>query len=348
MRTYLYKAFPFFVFIVVLSCSTDDEVVTPLQPVQVESPIVVQYTLTLTVSEGGIVSDGGTFDEGSSVNITATANEGYRFVGWEGLDSQENSLSITLNQNRTIRAIFEPVVIQYNLTINTSEGGSVSTEGGIFDEGTSITITATPNSGFDFTGWEENDTSSPSLTITLTADITLTPIFSMTASGSSETESITVEDSSSTSLVSDTTEVSDSDTSTLEEFSGPVFWRGSTKSFTKANGANPTLESNQDRLTSRIWITRGNNGGQIYNAAVSNGANKTNSPVGTQWAIGTIDEIYSLNFKNFRAAVTNPKNIVGVNLVVHLTEEDIYLSLKFTSWSGGKQGGFAYERSTPE
>ena len=149
-------------------------------------------------------------------------------------------------------------------------------------------------------------------------------------------------------MVSDTTEVSDSDTSTLEEVSGPVFWRGSTKSFTKANGANPTLESNQDRLTSGIWITRGNNGGQIYNAAVSNGANKTNSPVGTQWAIGTIDEIYSLNFKNFRAAVTNPKNIVGVNLVVHLTEEDIYLSLKFTSWSGGKQGGFAYERSTPE
>ena len=41
-----------------------------------------------------------------------------------------------------------------------------------------------------------------------------------------------------------------------------------------------------------------------------------------------------------------PKNIVGKDLVLHLIEEDIYLSVKFKSWSQGKKGGFSYERST--
>ena len=347
MKAYLYKVFPPLLFIFVLSCTSEDEEMPPVQPVQIETAVVVQYTLTLTAGAGGTVSDGGTFNAGTSVSITATPNEGYLFAGWEGLDSQESSVEITLEQDRSIQAIFEPEVIQYNLTVNTAEGGSVSTEGGTYDEGTSITITATPDTGFVFTAWQGSEATAASLTITLTADVTLTPVFSATTSESSETASAVTEDTTPSSIVSDTTELTDTSSSTTEEITGPVLWEGSIKTFSKANGANPTLASNQDRLTSGVWITRGNNGGQIFNAAVSSSANKTNSPVGTQWAIGTLAEINSLSFKKFRAAVTNPKNIVGVNLVVYLTEEDIYLSLKFTSWSGGKQGGFSYERSTP-
>ena len=107
------------------------------------------------------------------------------------------------------------------------------------------------------------------------------------------------------------------------------------------------MEGNQDRLTLNVWITRGNGGGQIYNAAISENADKVNSPVGTEWAIGNLDDVSSLSFGAFRATVTKPKNVVGKNLVVHLIKDDVYLSLKFTSWSGGKKGGFSYERSTP-
>jgi len=43
-------------------------------------------------------------------------------------------------------------------------------------------------------------------------------------------------------------------------------WDGPTMTFTKADNADPTLEANQDRITSNVWLTRGNSGGQIYNA----------------------------------------------------------------------------------
>ena len=123
-------------------------------------------------------------------------------------------------------------------------------------------------------------------------------------------------------------------------------WSGALKKFIKGDGMDPKNQLNQDRITDNVWITRGNNGGQIYNAAKEINDNKTQSPIGTQWALGTLDKVNDLDFKNFRAAVSSPKNVVGKDLVVHLTDDDIYLSIKFKSWSQGKKGGFSYERST--
>ena len=129
--------------------------------------------------------------------------------------------------------------------------------------------------------------------------------------------------------------------------SEPTIWNGSNITFTKADGANPEEEANQDRITDNIWITRGNDGGQIFNIKTETSYNKTDSPVGTKWAVGTLDEIETLTFKKFRAAVEKPNSsLIGKNLVMYLEEDDIYLSVKFTSWSAQQKGGFAYERST--
>lgn len=127
-----------------------------------------------------------------------------------------------------------------------------------------------------------------------------------------------------------------------------MIWNGPLTSFSKSDGSNPAEEANQDRLSTGVWITRGNNGGQIYNAALSSNASKVDSPLGTEWSVGSLDQIDNLTFQNFRAAVNNkPKDALGIDLVLHLIEEDIYLSVRFTSWSSGQRGGFAYERSTP-
>ena len=124
-------------------------------------------------------------------------------------------------------------------------------------------------------------------------------------------------------------------------------WTGSSKIFTKGNNTNPTIESNQDRITDKVWITRANNeGGQIYNTVSESASNKNISPSGTEWAEGEISNYASLNYKSFRSATGKPKNAVGKTYVVHLIDENIFLSLRFISWSGGKQGGFSYERST--
>lgn len=123
-------------------------------------------------------------------------------------------------------------------------------------------------------------------------------------------------------------------------------WTGTNLTFSKANNANPNEESNQDRLTDNVWITRGNNGGQIYNAKTESSANKSNSPAGTEWAIGDIADIATLTFRPFREAVSSPKSVAGKDLVLHLTDDNIYLKVRFSSWSSSKGGGFTYVRST--
>lgn len=130
------------------------------------------------------------------------------------------------------------------------------------------------------------------------------------------------------------------------DVSSATFWRGANITFTKDAGASAQVEANQDRITDNVWITRGNGGGEIYNAKSENNSSKGSSPTGTEWAVGSIDNAATLKFQSFRATVGSPKSVVGKNLVLHLIQEDIYISVTFTSWSSGKNGGFAYERST--
>ena len=124
-------------------------------------------------------------------------------------------------------------------------------------------------------------------------------------------------------------------------------WNGPIKFFEKKDNTNQLEKTNQDSITENVIITRGNNGGQIFNIAKENEADKYKSPIGTEWAIGSLNQIDSLVFKDFRLAV-KPQYVVGKKLVLHLIEEDIYLSVEFKSWSSGKKGGFSYQRSTEE
>ena len=127
-------------------------------------------------------------------------------------------------------------------------------------------------------------------------------------------------------------------------------WDGPTMTFTKADNANPSLEANQDRITSNVWLTRGNNG-QIYNAKTESNSSKSNSPADTQWAFGTTANLGSLTFATFRGT-SKPQNAVGQNMVLHLLTDDIYIDIKITSWTSGQGngngggGGFSYQRST--
>tara|TARA_B110001454_G_scaffold218459_1_gene246490 strand:+ start:3379 stop:3843 length:465 start_codon:yes stop_codon:yes gene_type:complete len=123
-------------------------------------------------------------------------------------------------------------------------------------------------------------------------------------------------------------------------------WNGEKIEFIKNGDSDPALEVNQDRITASVAITRDNSGGEIYNILLENASSKGKSPLGTEWAIGTVSNIENLSFKTFRTAVGSPKQVVGKSLVMHILEEDVYLSVEFKSWGEGKNGGFSYERST--
>ena len=99
-------------FITLTSCSSEEE--TP-KPETTPAPTPTQYTLTVSSEECGSVStEGGTYDEGTTITVTATPSEGYEFVGWLGSDETERELVISVNSNITLSPIFQ--VIETNET----------------------------------------------------------------------------------------------------------------------------------------------------------------------------------------------------------------------------------------
>ena len=122
-------------FITLISCSSEEE--TPVQSVEqipkpetTPAPTPTQYTLTVSSEEGGSVStEGGTYDEGTTITVTATPSEGYEFVGWLGSDETERELVISVNSNIILSPIFQ--VIQTNETYYSS-GDIINIEPFIF------------------------------------------------------------------------------------------------------------------------------------------------------------------------------------------------------------------------
>ena len=131
----------------------------------------------------------------------------------------------------------------------------------------------------------------------------------------------------------------------LNTINAQTIWNGPIFEFEKEDYTDPNNIVNQDSITPSVSLTRGDNG-EIYNANLETIYAKGTSPLGTEWAIGDLSEFESLTFRSFRTTVGKPKNVVGKKLVLYIKDENVYLSVEFTSWSEGKKGGFAYKRST--
>ena len=70
----------------------------------------------------------------------------------------------------------EELVKKYSIEIDVSPEGSgtVSPQSGEYDENTSVTITATPNNGYEFSGWSERFLSGNPLTLPMTRNLRMT------------------------------------------------------------------------------------------------------------------------------------------------------------------------------
>ena len=69
-------------------------------------------------------------------------------------------------------------IAEFNLVVGVTEGGSVNTSGGTYDEGAQVTITATPDEGYRFTGWTGNATGNENpLSVTITGNVNITANF---------------------------------------------------------------------------------------------------------------------------------------------------------------------------
>ena len=118
------------------------------------------YTISAVVAptDAGSVTVNGsgtsaTVEAGKEVTLSATANSGYRFVEWMENDARVSTDAIytfEATSNRTLTAQFEKV---YTVTVSSTEGGT-ATGGGTYAEGETVTLTATPNSGYHFVDWK--------------------------------------------------------------------------------------------------------------------------------------------------------------------------------------------------
>ena len=131
-------------------------------------------------------------------------------------------------------------------------------------------------------------------------------------------------------------------------------WNGAPITFTKANFADHTLEANQDRISSNVWITRANSQG-IFNIFEEGNYTDFASPTGTEWALGTTSNIGSLTFNDWETTINSePPNMLNIDMVLHLITDDVYIDIKFLTWTTGDGagnsggGGFSYIRSTDQ
>src|SRR4051812_16940388 len=123
-------------------------------------------------------------------------------------------------------------------------------------------------------------------------------------------------------------------------------WTGPRITFTKLRTDNETLPAFQDRITARVWLTRGGSRG-LYNILQETGFSRGISPVDTEWSYGTTADLPNLKFTNWVAwhGSCSPC-AVGRDAVLHLISEDIYIDIKVLSWPAAS-GNVTYERSTP-
>ena len=140
-----------------------------------------QYTITVLPNDPalGTVTGGGTYPQGSTIEISATPFENVAFRSWDD-GNTDNPRSITVTGDMTFTALFEAIQPgeTYTITVR-SENPLMGTVfgGGTYPVNTIINIGASPNQGFYFSGWQDGDMNNPR-TITVTGDAEYVASFS--------------------------------------------------------------------------------------------------------------------------------------------------------------------------
>jgi len=154
-----------------------------------------EYVLNISSTEGGEVTEPGegTYpyckEQGEKVNLVATPYVGYRFVNWTGdvdtiADVNDATTTMTMNDDYSITANFKEIG-EYELTISSTEGGSVTTPGEgtfIYDRETVIDLAAEADEGYQFDKWTGDvgtidNVDAATTTITVNGDCSITANF---------------------------------------------------------------------------------------------------------------------------------------------------------------------------
>lgn len=136
-----------------------------------EPSTTLYYRLGLKATQGCTVSGAGRYLAGKSISVSANVESGYSFQGWTNSKGEKvsgsTSFSYTMpvdGDTLTANCVFNPgspaepndPILRHTVTATSSDGGYYSGNTGRYLEGSSYTLTAYANSGYDFVGWYLN------------------------------------------------------------------------------------------------------------------------------------------------------------------------------------------------
>ncbi len=143
------------------------------------SAIAANYEVKLFAepAEAGTVTGTGTYSEGTTIEMTAVANPGWKFTHWSDGDTR-SSCPLHVYADHEYTAYFEKIVSEYTVILNVEPAGAGTVIGsGTYPEGTTIEMKAVSNPGWNFVKWEEDSTTNPVCSLHVYSDQTWTAVF---------------------------------------------------------------------------------------------------------------------------------------------------------------------------
>ncbi|MFQ5649716.1 MAG: Ig-like domain-containing protein [bacterium] len=154
-----------------------------------------QHSLSISTQGAGSVAlapQGTVFDDGTVVQLTATADDGWQFSSWSGdLSGSANPAAITMDADKQVTAIFATAgPQQVTLTVTTEGSGSVALDppGGVYDEGVQVQVAALPDAGWQFSTWGGDvDGTEPVKTLIMSSDKSIVATFTQESGSGGQT-----------------------------------------------------------------------------------------------------------------------------------------------------------------
>ena len=120
-----------------------------------------QHSISTSVNptNSGTTTGSGSYNNGTTVTLTAIPNTGYSFTNWTENDitvSTNATYQFTATSIRNLVANF--TANSYNITTSLSPANSGTINGtGSYNYGATVTLAAAANTGYTFTNWTENN-----------------------------------------------------------------------------------------------------------------------------------------------------------------------------------------------
>ena len=270
------------------------------------------YTLTVNAANGSVAQNPNlaAYDSNSTVQLTATPALNYHFTGWSGdLSGSANPATVTMNASKNITANF--AIDTYTLTATATNGTiTKNPDQASYDVNTVVQLTATPATGYHFTGWSGDLTGSTNpVTVTMNANKNITANFAI------NTYTLTVTAPNGSVIKSPNQALYDSNTTvqlTAVPATGYHFtsWSGDVTGTT--NPATVTMDANKN-ITANFAINT-----FTLTATATNGT-ITKNPDQASYDVNTVVELTAIpatgyHFTGWSGDLTGSANPVNVTM----------------------------------